>query len=190
MNKHRKNVIILSLACTPIIVLYFCIDKKSATVQEKANFPTENWLQYANPEDAGWSSKKLKIVENKFHQSNAASVMVIYDGIVLTAWGDIYRRYKCHSIRKSFLSALYGIHVSKGSIDLNCTLEDLNIDDEPPLGISEKQARVIHLLKSRSGIFHAAAYEGDGAKPERGTYAPDSYFLYNNWDFKIGRAHV
>jgi len=40
--------------------------------------------------------------------------------------------YMCHSIRKPFLGALYGIYVGKGVIDIDETLEELNIDDIPP----------------------------------------------------------
>ncbi len=92
-----------------------------------------------------------------------------------------------HSIRKSLLSALYGIAVAKGEINLNATLDQLGIDDnEPSLTPEEKQARVIDLLKARSGIYHAALYETPAMKaekPPRGSHPPRSFWSYNNWDF-------
>ena len=82
------------------------------------------------------------------------------DGVNVTQWGETSRSFNVHSIRKSLLSALYGIAVAKGEINLYATLGQLGIDDnEPSLTLEEKQARVIDLLKARSGIYHAALYE-------------------------------
>ncbi|HEX3046578.1 MAG TPA: serine hydrolase [Bacillota bacterium] len=107
----------------------------------------------------------------------------------MAAWGDYERRFWCHSIRKSFLSALYGIGVAEGKIDLQKTLADLKIDDQPPgapaLTDLEKTAKVVDLLKSCSGIYLPAAYEGIAPKPPRGQFAPGSFWFYNNWDFNV-----
>lgn len=149
-------------------------------------YPGETWARYATPEEAGWSSEGLEKARDYFDQIDSAAVVVVYDGAILAAWGDVAKRYMCHSIRKSLLSALYGIHVAEGNIDLNKTLAELNIDDEPPLTDDEKQARVIDLLKSRSGIYHPAAYETARMKeqrPPRGSHPPGDFFWYNNWDF-------
>ena len=86
------------------------------------------WFQYASPEEAGFSAEKLEKAREYFNTIDAAAVMVIYRGVVLAAWGDIERRYWCHSVRKSFMNALYGIYVEKGLIDLSKTLKELNID--------------------------------------------------------------
>ena len=59
--------------------------------------------------------------------------MVVFDGAVLAHWGPIERRYLCHSMRKSLLSALFGEHVARGTIDLEETLGSIGIDDVPPL---------------------------------------------------------
>ncbi len=112
--------------------------------------------------------------------------MVVHDGAALAAWGEIETRYMCHSVRKSLLSALYGVHVTGGRIDLNKTLAEMNVDDNPPLTGDEKRARVIDLLKSRSGVYHPAAYETSKmmkTRPRRGSHRPDELFWYNNWDF-------
>ena len=63
--------------------------------------------------------------------------MIIYNGKVAAALGNIHRRYKCHSVRKSFISALYGIHVDKGEIDLNKTLKELNIEEVTPHAVEK-----------------------------------------------------
>lgn len=151
-----------------------------------AQNPQEAWEQYKTPEEAGWSSEKLEQAKRLYDSLDAAAFMVVYDGKVVVSWGDVKRRYMCHSVRKSFLSALYGTHVDDGSIDLNKTLAELNIDDKFSLTESEKQATIRDLLKARSGVYHAAAYETAAMKakrPERGSHARNTFWYYNNWDF-------
>jgi CubicO group peptidase (beta-lactamase class C family) len=151
-----------------------------------AQNPQEAWEQYKTPEEAGWSSEKLEQAKELYDSLDAAAFMIVYDGKVLVSWGDVKRRYMCHSVRKSFLSALYGTHVDDGSIDLNKTLAELNIDDKFPLTETEKQATIRDLLKARSGVYHPAAYETQAMKakrPKRGSHARDTFWYYNNWDF-------
>ena len=94
--------------------------------------------------------------------------MIIDDGVVVSQWGETSKAFNVHSIRKSFLSALYGTAVARREIDLNTTLEQLGVDDnEPPLSPVEKQARVIDLLKARSGIYHAALYETSAMRAKK-----------------------
>jgi CubicO group peptidase (beta-lactamase class C family) len=149
--------------------------------------PENNELEYVTPEEAGYSSEILAEAESFANQSGYAAVMALYDGKVFFSWGEITRNYLCHSIRKPFLSALYGIHVGLGDIDLDATLEELEIDDIPPsLTAEEKQATVRDLLKSRSGVYHEAAAEHPliaAMRPERGSHAPGTFYYYNNWDF-------
>lgn len=154
--------------------------------EESLRYPGETWMKYAAPEEAGWSSQMLEVVKDYCEMIDTAAVIVIYKGAVVFHWGEIERKFMCHSVRKSFLNSIFGIHVYEGSIDLNKTIEELGIDDVPPLTQEEKQARVVHLLKSRSGVYHEAAYESAGMKasrPERGSHAPDTFYYYNNWDF-------
>ncbi len=157
----------------------------STPLAEK-RYPDAAWQQYAAPEEAGWSSARLAKARKFADNIGSSEVMVIDNGAVVAAWGDVARRYRCHSIRKSVLSALYGIQVENGDINLNKTLAELNIDDLPPsLTDAEKQARIVDLIRARSGIYHPAAYEPAWmkARPARGLFAPGEPFRYNNWDF-------
>jgi CubicO group peptidase (beta-lactamase class C family) len=165
----------------PFLLLVSC-----AHVDASAVFPDSTWQAYATPEEAGWSSEKLASVQAFYEGIESAALLVVFDGAVLVGWGDVDRRFMCHSVRKSFLSALYGIHVAEGNIHLDKTLESIGIDDEPPLLPSEKEARIIDLLKSRSGVYHPAAYETAAMKerrPARGSHRADELWYYNNWDF-------
>jgi len=151
-------------------------------------FPDQTWLQYVSPEEAGFSSEKLALARQYSDELGSAAVMVIYRGAVLDHWGSIETRYMCHSVRKSFLSALYGVHVDKGNINLDWTMAELGIDDESPITDQEKQARIRDLLKARSGVYHSAAYETTKMKknrPQRGSHPPDTFYYYNNWDFNV-----
>jgi CubicO group peptidase (beta-lactamase class C family) len=153
-----------------------------------AQNPGGVWEKYATPEEAGWSSSKLEAAKALYDSTQAAAVVVVYDGRILAAWGDVTRRFMCHSVRKSLLSALYGVYVEAGVIDLDKTLADLGIDDISPLTQAEKQATVRDLLKARSGVYHSAAYESPSMKkrrPKRGSHAHDTFWYYNNWDFNV-----
>ena len=159
-----------------------CADQR----KEELRFPGATWETYATPEEAGWSSQGLSAARALYDTIGSDAFLAVHDGAVLVAWGDVSRRYMCHSVRKSFLSALYGVHVGEGSIDVNKTLGELGVDDEPPLTEGEKRARIVHLLQSRSGVFHAAAYETPKMKerrPARGSKEPGEFWYYNNWDF-------
>lgn len=148
-----------------------------------AVFPTERWMRYESPEQAGWSSEKLGAIKEWIDEAESAAVMVIYNGAVLAQWGQTERRYKCHSMRKSLLSALYGNAVAAGAIDLEETIGSIGIDDISPLTELEKTATVSDLLKSRSGVYHPAAYWDPMDTPKRGSRKPGTYWFYNNWDF-------
>ena len=116
--------------------------------------------------------------------SNA--LVVIHKGRIIAEWGKIHQKLNVFSVRKSLLSALYGIYIANGQINPELTLHDIGIDDKGGLSSQEKKARIIDLLRARSGVYHPAAFETNGMrkrKPPRGAFKPDEHFYYNNWDF-------
>ncbi|QTF09553.1 serine hydrolase [Brenneria izadpanahii] len=123
---------------------------------------------------------------------DTAAMMVWRAGSRVYEYGDCQTRFQCHSMRKSFLSALIGIAVEEGRIDLSLTLEALGLDDIGGLSDVEKQATLYDLLTARSGIYHPANYETawmKRIKPRRHSYAPGEQWCYNNWDFNaLGTA--
>ena len=151
-------------------------------------YPDKSWSRVPSADQIGWSADKLKQAREYAATINTAAVMIVAGGLVLDEWGDTTTRFNVHSIRKSYLSALYGIHVREGRIQLSKTLTDLAIDDHSPLTAAEKRATVGDLLKARSGVYHPALYETPGmsmARPARGSYPPGVYWYYNNWDFNV-----
>lgn len=146
--------------------------------------PGEHWMRYADVTQAGFDSAKLEAARRTWESLPSSAFLVVADGAVVAAWGEVERRFMCHSVRKSFLSALYGIYWDRGQLELNKTLADLGIDDYPlPLLETERNARVLDLLKARSGVFHPAAYAGRTDSRPRGSEGPGRFFAYNNWDF-------
>ncbi len=152
-------------------------------------YPGDSWMRYVDVEQAGFDAEKLAAARETWKGLPSSAFLVVADGAVVASWGEVERRFMCHSVRKSFLSALYGIYWDRGEIELNKTLADLGIDDEPdPLLETEKRARILDLLKARSGVFHPAAYAGRTDSRPRGSEGPGRYFAYNNWDFNTSAA--
>jgi len=148
--------------------------------------PGEDWRAAAASEDLGWSSAQLAEARAYAREIGSAAVMIVDRGVVVDAWGDIARNFHAHSMRKSLLSALYGIYVAEGKIDLSKTLQELGIDDCMPLTEAEKRATVTDLLKARSGVYIPAVGESalmQAIRPARGSHPPGAYWYYNNWDF-------
>jgi len=147
-------------------------------------FPGVHWMQYADVTEAGFDAAKLAAARQRWEQLPSSAFFIVADGAVVAAWGENERRFMCHSVRKSFLSAIYGIYWDKGEVELNKRMSDLGIDDYPlPLLATEREARILDLLKARSGVFHPAAYAGRTDSRPRGSEGPGRYFAYNNWDF-------
>ncbi|HEX6625875.1 MAG TPA: serine hydrolase [Pyrinomonadaceae bacterium] len=160
--------------------------EKTSAARTKV-FPGRSWEKVARPEDVGWSSSKLEGAKAYSREVGSTAVMIVEGGRVVEEWGATARRINLFSVRKSFLSALYGVYVAEGKIDLASTLGELGIDDHPPrLNAVEKRATVRELLQARSGVYHAAAYEAPRMKalrPRRYSHAPGTFWYYNNWDF-------
>jgi CubicO group peptidase (beta-lactamase class C family) len=194
LHQSRQSCWLLATAFFFLALVFLAlvalpVSRANGKVQGTAHneYPGKHWTEAGKPEDRGWSSDRLAAAKAYANSLDTAAVIIVDDGIIVSQWGETATKFNVHSIRKSFLSALYGIAVAKGEIDLNATLDQLGIDDnEPSLTPAEKQARVIDLLKARSGIYHAALYETPAMKaekPPRGSHPPRSFWSYNNWDF-------
>jgi CubicO group peptidase (beta-lactamase class C family) len=171
-------------AAASLFVLGSMLLAHSASAQDR--FPQDSWMQYSSPEEAGWSSQKIQDAKAFADSIGTAAFMLVHDGAIVATHGDVSRRYMVHSIRKSLLSALFGIYTARGRINLQRTLAELGIDDRLPLSDTEKRATVLDLLKARSGVYHPAAYQSETREssfPARGSHPPGTFWSYNNWDF-------
>ena len=169
------------------------LNQRTGQVLRRANhshsivFPGEQWEKWIKPEAAGWTTAGLKKAQEYTEFLKTSAVIIVQGGKVVDEWGETKRPFRCHSMRKSILSALYGPHVLAGKIKTSSTLAELGIDDnEPSLTETEKNATVRNLLKARSGIYHPTLYETKSMaakRPVRGSHLPDTFWYYNNWDF-------
>ncbi len=173
LGKTTKFIICMTVFCT----CFGCVTR-STNISD---------LMTRDNELRRWSEQRLEEAACCAEKVGSAAVLVLHEGREVFSYGDISKKYMCHSIRKPLLGALYGIYTNRRKIDINTTLEDLSIDDIPPsLTHNEKQAAIRNLLMSRSGVYHTAAGEVismERARPERGSHRAGTFFYYNNWDF-------
>jgi CubicO group peptidase (beta-lactamase class C family) len=169
-----------------LVVALLSVARVSAAPVEPI-YPGALWDKAASPEALGYSTAGLREAREYTKTIQTAAVMIAVGGQVLDEWGETTTKFNVHSIRKSFLSALYGIHAAEEPLDLSRTVRDLGIDDkEPSLTPIEKGATLRQLLQARSGVYHPALYETEGMKarrPARSSHEPGTFWYYNNWDF-------
>ena len=139
-----------------------------------------------------WNEQKLDEAFQLACNLGTTTLMVVTGGDVVKSMGDLQTPHYTHSVRKALLNAIVGQHLGTGpnQINLESTLAELNINDEPnPLIPLQQQAKVLHLIKSVSGINHEAAAEGGLLKKEKDKRLghkpnpPGTIWVYNNWDY-------
>lgn len=169
-----------------ILFIWVFLYLNYSALSQGLDYPNEHWLKYEQPVEAGFDQLQLAELKRQFEEQGGSTLFVVHGGKVAISWGDPHRRFLQASIRKSYLSALFGIFANEGLIDLTHNLAKLQVDDIHVLTEKEKEATVIDLLRARSGIYLPAAYSPRGmAKylPARGSHAPGTFWYYNNWDF-------
>ena len=172
----------------PIILAALLAMATTGLFADKLPFQGPGWARI-DASVAGWNESSLATVEAKLRHLRPTALVIAQDGRTVAEWGDSARKVNVYSIRKSLLSALFGIAAAEGQVDLDRTLADLAIDDkEPRLTPAEKEATIRDLLMSKSGIYHVAAYEFGGIasqRPARGSHPHGTYWYYNNFDFNV-----
>jgi CubicO group peptidase (beta-lactamase class C family) len=192
MQRPPARIPIL-LFLSALIVVFASVRGQSTSAPAKPRdiFPGKSWQNVSSLERAGWSKEKLAAARAfaEADSIHSSAVMIVQGGEVVDQWGDFDKKIDSYSVRKSLLSALYGIYSAEGVIDINETLEQLGIDDSPdPLTKEEKQARVVDILRARSGVYHLVDFETESMtknRPARGSHPPGTFWYYNNWDFNV-----
>jgi CubicO group peptidase (beta-lactamase class C family) len=152
--------------------------------------PGASWSTIDRPESVGFSSARLGALRAWVASLDTTAMMVVVGGRSLFTHGDVAHVSYLASGRKSVLALLYGKYVESGAIRLDQTLASLDVTDVGGLMPREREATIDHLLTARSGIYHPPSNGGDDTAhaPARGTVAPGTRFLYNNWDFNAAGA--
>jgi CubicO group peptidase (beta-lactamase class C family) len=188
-----SRVLRLRSAATILVLALVCLAPVGAQISTDFVFPGETW-QVVTRRDLqayGWSADALqKTTAYVRDEANTTGLVVIDRGRVVYRYGDVEELSYVASVRKSILAMLYGYWVENGTIKLDTTLEQLNIDDIGGLLPIEKQATIEDVITARSGVYHPASYGGDdlACAPPRGSRKPGTYMLYSNWDFNVAGA--
>jgi CubicO group peptidase (beta-lactamase class C family) len=194
MGMSRSRPVVILLVCIAQFGTLACATRGSDRAPHERRsgidvVPGASWEAASSPEALGWSSARIAALETRIDSAGSAAFMIVTRGKVVAAWGDTARTFLTHSVRKSFMSALYGMAVAEGKIDTARTLGSLGISEKAvTLSRVELQARLVDLLRARSGVYLAAAGEIDAmrdARPARGSHAPGTFWYYNNWDFNV-----
>lgn len=169
------------------LVLTFLFSSCSILTSDKTDinkhvWPTKNWEYVKSFEQVGWSKSSLEEARNYTKKISTAAVVIVSKGKILKEWGEVNRKFRTHSIRKSLLNAIIGIEVDNGHIDLHKNLGQIGIDDNYPLSKKEKSATIDNLLTARSCVFHPTYTK---SIPYRDSCKPGNRWYYNSWDFNV-----
>ena len=113
----------------------------------------------------------------------SAALLVTHNNKIVLDWGKTKEKFWVHSIRKSFLSALTGVALCEGRLQLETPLEEYSFLPDKLNG-PESNATLHDLILSRSGIYLPAA-AADRELPPRGSHLPGEAWFYNNWGFNV-----
>jgi CubicO group peptidase (beta-lactamase class C family) len=190
---HALRIPRWTLARSLAVLVLIGLAPISAQISTDLVFPGKTW-QYVERGDLpafGWSPELLQKTTTFIRDHSHTTGLVVVDrGRVVYQYGDVQELSYVASVRKSILSMLYGYWVENGTIKLDRTLEELNVDDIGGLLPIEKKATVRDVITARSGVYHPASYSGDdlAEAPPRGSQKPGRYMLYSNWDFNVAGA--
>jgi len=141
-----------------------------------------------NKNEKIWNENKLNRAIEYAQEIGTFSLIIQTNDEIVASYGDIDSLSRIHSIRKAILMALISQHLDK--INLQSSLAEINIDDFPiPLTKLQKTTKIIHLLRSTSGINHPAVSQVGNAQMLRDSLLgllpnkPGIKWAYNNWDY-------
>jgi len=164
------------------------------------SYPAEHWT--TAPADffsTHWDAAKLHKAEQEWRQfsdlGQSTGLMIVHRGYVIREFGDCQTPVACHSVRKSFLSAIYGVWIKNQDVDIDAllakTISEIPISEGGGIPAPYQSATLQHLLKSCSGMPLPAEYESkkNYDKRIRNPALPGEAFAYSNWDFNaLGTA--
>ncbi len=155
-------------------------------------YPDSNWSRQEDPAEMGWGETEHSLF-NRFiiDSTNITGLVIVHKGQIVYEYGDIEENSYIASCRKSVLAMLFGKYIENGTIDLDKSLEELNINDVTELLPIEKKAKIKDLISARSGVYLSGSNGGDFRRyaPDRGSLKPGTHWLYSNWDFNVA-GHI
>ena len=175
MNKIKRTMLVLGTLLL-LVLIYTLVPQ---IPNPSPAYGTK--LSYGNP----LPENIQKVLTPAEKPKPVRSIVILEDEKIVYEYGPTDKIMNVHSMRKAFMSLLYGIAIEKGLIDINKTLIELGIDENPALTDQEKSASIRDLLMYRSGIYLPGKGEHDAQithRPKRESYKPGEYFFANNFD--------
>lgn len=117
----RKTSALLSAMVFLALILpaLACLAASTQTQNPNLKSDYSEFLRSIFPLAKGWSMEKKANTREYAEKIGSSAVVVIHDGRLVAEWGETATRMSSHSVRKSLISALYGIAVHKKMINLN-----------------------------------------------------------------------
>src|ERR1051325_3434016 len=107
----------MKLCALRLVAAVLCLLLAAQVAAAGDRFPGAAW-EHVDPEAAGWSPARLAKAEQWSQRIGSIAVMVVHRGAVVAEWGDTSAKTPLASVRKSLLSALIGMAVERGEINL------------------------------------------------------------------------
>jgi hypothetical protein len=152
LSPHREretsNTFKLTLLPRAILIAAALLMLTPGEASAETSFPGNTWGT-ADPAASGWSMRRLREARDYFGNTGATGLLVVHNGRVIASWGDTEQQQKIASVRKSFLSALYGLAVEKGQIDLDRTMGGTSASTTSPRGSPQRRRTRPSAISSR-----------------------------------------
>ena len=154
------------------------------------SFISLTFIFCSKKEETNWDEGRLNQAIEYAGTIGTYALVVQSNDDIIASFGNIDKASRVHSVRKAILSALVFQNLDK--INLHASLADLNINDAPqPLTKLQRTTKVIHLLKSTSGINHPTGSQVGSMQAKRDALLgkepniPGTKWAYNNWDYNV-----
>lgn len=181
-----KAALLFALCCSVVLSSRAVLPAEGDRNCPTEAFPGVVWDTTSPQAKVKWNSERLHEARQYSDTLGTAAIVIVQCGAIVDEWGKVDGKFRIASVRKSLLSALFGIYNNDGEIDLKEDLESIGLDDITHLTEPEKEASILDLIMSRSGVYLPAAAETENMKrmrPERGSHPAGAFWYYNNWDF-------
>ena len=180
-----KRILLLSVVKINLLLLSVLLSMGSVSAQ---TFPSDRWTYSDFPYEDGWGiEKSTEFNRYLIDSTHITGFVIVHKGKIVFKYGDIEENSYIGMCRQSILAMLFGQHVENEIINLDKTLEELEIDEIDGLLTNEKRATVRNLLEGKSGIYHPDGYtlQTQEYAPERNSVAPGTEWLFSNWNIDV-----
>ena len=90
----RLGIALYSVILLSLVATYWTPPTRVSYAGEATGaYPGKSWQRTVTPEELGWCSETLAAGRAYSEQIGSAAVMIVDDGVVVDAWGNITRKF-------------------------------------------------------------------------------------------------